>query len=191
MHTELWFPSVVWSSICHVVDNSDIKEYAYDRKRNDVGNIISNYGGWQSTDIRTGDHHEIDALVEHLDHEMNWCAQQVGLLPLQIQNLWININPPGSYNEQHDHQGSILSGVYYVDADEGQGNLVFDRTDSANFFVLPKDTDKMTYFTSPRAMYKGKTNALYIFPSWMRHSVQGNTTHRDRISISFNYGAVE
>ena len=45
-----------------------------------------------------------------------------------------------------------------------------------------------TYYTSTRATYAAKTNALYIFPGWLKHSVQGNFSETDRISISFNYG---
>ena len=51
---------------------------------------------------------------------VNW-----GMKNLEIQNLWININVPGSYNELHNHVGSVLSGVYYVDASEGQGNIQY------------------------------------------------------------------
>jgi hypothetical protein len=29
---------------------------------------------------------------------------------------------------------------------------------------------------------------MYVFPSWLKHSVQPNKTDKDRISISFNYG---
>ena len=46
----------------------------------------------------------------------------------------------------------------------------------------------MNYFNSTRATYAAKTGALYIFPGWLKHSVQGNQSHTDRISMSFNFG---
>ena len=52
----------------------------------------------------------------------------------------------------------------------------------------PEVVEKVTYFTSGRATYAGKSQALYIFPSWLKHSVQGNQSNTDRISVSFNYG---
>ena len=60
MHTELWFPSVIWSSIIHVVNNAQLKSFAYDRKKNDVGRVISNFNGFQSSDLLPGDCEQID-----------------------------------------------------------------------------------------------------------------------------------
>jgi len=187
MHTELWFPQVVWSAIVNKIHNVELAEFAYKKKSNDDGRIVSNYGGWQSNDLIAGEHEQIDNLVAHLNFEVNECAKQVGLHPLKLYNIWININPPGSYNHLHNHVGSVLSGVYYVQADEMQGNIQFERSDNAEYHIPPK-VAKDTYFTSTRATYKAKTGALYVFPGWLKHNVQGNRSTSDRISISFNYG---
>lgn len=187
MHTELWFPSVIWSSVIHVVDNAEVKSFAYNLQETNQGRIVSNYNGFQSQDIKSGDCPAIDRLVKLLNEEMNTCANQVGMTNLEIQNIWININPPSSYNHLHNHVGSVLSGVYYVDATPEQGNIQFERNDNAEYHI-PTKVAKETYYTSTRATYAGKTNALYIFPSWLKHSVQGNKSNNDRISISFNYG---
>ena len=187
MHTELWFPSVIWSSVIHIVDNADVKAFAYHLQEENQGRTVSNYGGFQSQNLNSGQCVAIDRLVKLLNEEMNTCANQVGMKNLEIQNLWININPPGSYNELHNHVGSVLSGVYYVDASDDQGNIQFERSDGAEYHI-PDDIGTATYYTSSRATYAGKTNALYIFPGWLKHSVQGNRSTTDRISISFNYG---
>jgi uncharacterized protein (TIGR02466 family) len=187
MHTELWFPSVIWSSVIHVVDNAEVKSFAYNLQETNQGRTVSNYNGFQSQDIKSGDCPAIDRLVKLLNDEMNTCANQVGMTNLEIQNIWININPPSSYNHLHNHVGSVLSGVYYVDATPEQGNIQFERNDNAEYHI-PTKVAKETYYTSTRATYAGKTNALYIFPSWLKHSVQGNKSNNDRISISFNYG---
>ena len=187
MHTELWFPSVIWSSVIHVVDNAEVKSFAYNLQETNQGRTVSNYNGFQSQDIKSGDCPAIDRLVKLLNDEMNNCANQVGMTNLEIQNIWININPPSSYNHLHNHVGSVLSGVYYVDATPEQGNIQFERNDNAEYHI-PTKVAKETYYTSTRATYAGKTNALYIFPSWLKHSVQGNKSNNDRISISFNYG---
>jgi len=187
LHTELWFPSVVWSGIIHTPDNAALKTFAYERKRNDVGVEISNYQGWQSTSIEHNESKAIDDLVLTLNKEIKECCKQTGLPELEIKNIWININPKGAYNHLHDHAGAVLTGVYYVNASEQQGNLQIERPDTATYF-LPEFPDKHTYFTSTRATYKAHTGALYIFPAWLKHSVQGNKLDTDRISISFNYG---
>ena len=187
MHTELWFPSVIWSSIIHVVDNVKLKHWAYDRKKNDVGRVISNYNGFQSSDILPGQCEYIDKLVQLLDKETAACAKQVGLPEVELYNIWLNINPPNSYNHLHHHVGSVFSGVYYVDAPAHSGNIQFERSDGAEYHI-PEYVEKETYYTSTRATYAAKTRALYIFPGWLKHSVQGNRSGSDRISISFNSG---
>ena len=88
MHTELWFPSVIWSSIIHVVNNDELKKFAYQRKQTDKGRVISNYGGWQSSDIRPGESEQIDRLVKTLNEEMKTCATQVGLKECEIYNIY-------------------------------------------------------------------------------------------------------
>lgn len=187
MHTELWFPSVIWSAMIHIVNNASLKHWAYDRKRNDVGRAISNYGGYQSSDLMLGDHQEIDKLISYVNKEIDNCRRQVGLPELELYNIWLNINPPGGYNQLHNHLGSVLSGVYYVDANTDQGNIQFERSDGAEYHI-PDYVEKETYYTSSRATYAAKTGGLYIFPGWLKHSVQGNRSNTDRISISFNYG---
>ena len=51
MHTELWFPSVIWSSVIHVVDNAEVKSFAYHLQENNQGRTVSNYGGFQSQNL--------------------------------------------------------------------------------------------------------------------------------------------
>lgn len=187
MHTELWFPSVIWSAMTHFGNNSELKRFAYDRQKVDPGRVVSNFGGYQSSDIKSGDNAEIDKLVEAISAEISSCARQVGLPQLELYNIWININPPNSYNHLHNHAGSVLSGVYYVDATENQGNIQFERSDHGEYHI-PTIVEKETYYTSTRASYAAKTGAMYIFPGWLKHSVQGNQSTSDRISISFNYG---
>lgn len=187
MHTELWFPSVIWSAVIHLVDNNETKRWAYGKMKEDNGRVVSNYKGWQSNDIKPGESLQVDKLVQHLDNEVSTCANQVGLPELELYNIWININPPGSYNHLHNHVGSVLSGVYYVDATPEQGNIQFERNDNGEYHI-PDVVSKPTYYTSTRATYAAKSGGLYIFPGWLKHSVEGNTSTTDRISISFNYG---
>ena len=187
MHTELWFPTVIWSAMSHTVDNDDIKHWIYEKQKTDKGRVLSNYGGWQSNNIQAGECPAIDKFVAYLDKEINECAIQTGLKNLEIKNIWANINPPGAYNWPHKHKGSVFSGVYYVDATDNQGNIIFQRTDGAEEY-LPTDITQPTYFNSSQTMYRAKTGALYIFPGWALHAVEGNLSKNNRISLSFNYG---
>ena len=44
LHSELWFPSVIWSAMTHHIDNTSLRRYAYERKKEDTCVQISNYG---------------------------------------------------------------------------------------------------------------------------------------------------
>jgi len=186
MHHEMWFPSVIWSAIIHCVDNTKLIEFAYDLRSTSKGRKISNEGGFQSDDLFVKDNPLFAPFINHLDEEVFACSQQVGLPQCQLSNLWLNINPKNSYNTVHNHAGALFSGTYYVQAKENQGNLYFDRSDCAEYF-LPPIQNQVTYYNSSRAAYAPKTNALFIFPGWLKHSVTANQTEEDRISISFNY----
>lgn len=188
MHTELWFPTVIWSAMIHMIDNNELKRWAYEKQKQDKGRVISNYNGYQSNDILPGECIEVDKLVDYLNTEVNACAKQVGLPQIELYNIWLNINPKGAYNQLHHHMDSILSGVYYIDATPEQGNIQFERTDGAEYHIPVEVPQPATYYTSTRATYAAKTGALYIFPGWLKHQVEGNKTSNDRLSISFNYG---
>ena len=186
LNAEQWFPSVIWSGMLNGVDNDKVETCAYDRKNLDKGVQISNYIGWQSNSITKGDNEEFDQLVDAISEQINACAAQAELPNLEIQNIWININTPGAYNTLHNHAGAVLSGVYYVKSDPSQGNIMFERNDGAEYFLPP--IEKANYFTSTATTYKAMTGAIYVFPGWLKHSVQPNLTKEDRLSISFNYG---
>tara|TARA_B100000242_G_scaffold263669_1_gene210747 strand:- start:1129 stop:1704 length:576 start_codon:yes stop_codon:yes gene_type:complete len=186
LNAEQWFPSVIWSGMLNGVDNDKIETFAYDRKNLDKGVQISNYIGWQSNSIKQGDNEEFDVLVNAITEQVNFCAAQAEMPTLHIQNIWININTPGAYNTLHNHAGAVLSGVYYIKSDPSQGNIMFERNDGAEYFLPPME--KPNYFTSTATTYKAMTGAIYVFPGWLKHSVQPNLTKDDRLSISFNYG---
>mgnify|MGYP001301652196 CR=1 FL=1 len=189
LHAENWFPSPIWSGLLKGVDNDAIETFAYDRKNLDPeGTRLSNYIGWQSNSIRYGDNEAFDKLMQTISEEVDACAAQTGLPKLNVQNVWMNINSPGAYNHLHNHAGSILSGVYYVKSQPEQGNIFFERGDDAEYFLPP--IEEANYFTSTATTYKATTGAIYIFPGWLKHSVQPNLTADDRLSISFNYGIV-
>ena len=189
LNAEQWFPSVIWSGMLNGVDNDKIETFAYDRKNLDKGVQISNYIGLQSNSIKQGDNEEFDVLVNALTEQVNFCAAQAEMPTLHIQNIWININTPGAYNTLHNHAGAVLSGVYYIKSDPSQGNIMFERNDGAEYFLPPME--KPNYFTSTATTYKAMTGAIYVFPGWLKHSVQPNLTKDDRLSISFNYGVTK
>ena len=188
LKAEAWFPSLIWSGLLDNTHNDKIKKFGYERKEQDEGVELSNYIGWQSSSVRQGDNETFDRLVESITSNVEDCRNLVELPELQLYNIWININTPGAYNALHNHPGSVLSGVYYVESTEEQGNIFFERGDNAEYFLPP--VKQTNYFNGTATSYKAITGAMYVFPSWLKHSVQPNKTDKDRISISFNLSLI-
>ncbi len=92
---------------------------------------------------------------------------------------WTNINKPGSNNKVHEHRQWQYVAVYYLQA-TGTGDIIFHNpnniTDSCNLFAP---------FTSTMAI-SPQDGDLIVFPAWLPHEVETNTSNKDRINISMN-----
>ncbi len=180
------FPTPFWQTKVEGVDNVPIKEYCYELKDKTEGVVISNRGGWHSKEILEPIPEELQNFFNQVtSYVNNYCAQITGITDLALGNFWVNINPPNTYNRRHDHQKSILSGVYYVDCEGSNiGNFVIERDDNMEFFAGK-------YGGSPIMRHSFSitplTGFLFILPAWTHHSVEMNMEDRDRISIAFNF----
>ena len=181
------FPNPLWQIQIKGVDNDAIKEYCYHLKDNTEGVEISNRGGWHSKEILEPLPDALNELFSNfLGFVNDYCAQITGLNNLMLGNFWVNINQKYDYNRTHDHQNSILSAVYYVDAEgDDIGNFVAERDDTAEFFL--GSYKNVSGFTGTSFAITPLTGFAFLMPSWMLHSVEQNLTDRDRISIAFNF----
>ena len=180
------FATPFWQTKVEVVDNESIKEYCYKLKDKTKGVIISNRGGFHSQEVLK----PLPDALQHFFNQVtlwanNYCAQITNINDLVIGNWWVNINPKFTYNRRHDHQKSILSGVYYVDC-EGKdiGHLIVERDDNMEFFAGRYQNSSPICLNSFRML--PYTGFLLMFPAWTHHSVEANLEDRDRISIAFN-----
>tara|TARA_R100000030_G_scaffold81141_1_gene63866 strand:- start:145 stop:759 length:615 start_codon:yes stop_codon:yes gene_type:complete len=180
------FPTPFWQIQIKGVDNEALKEYAYNLRDNTEGVVISNRGGWHSKEILEPLPDALHILFSNFrDFVNDYCAQITGLNQLQVGNFWFNINGKHNYNRTHDHQNSILSAVYYIDAEgDNIGNFVAERDDTAEFFLGSyKNTNSFTGTSFP---IRPLTGFAFIMPSWVKHSVDANLEDRDRISLAVN-----
>ena len=180
---ELLFPTIIWK---HEIkqDLNALRKHIYKVKENTDGVSVSNVGGWQS-DNQDMSRDFIDWSIE-LDKAVKSCCTQSGLPPLKLYNLWFNVNGKADYNSIHNHHGSIISGVYYVDVPSDCGNIEFYRDDDSEYY-LPL-LEKYNAFTKQKHVIEPTPGMLVLFPGWVKHSVQPNKSPSDRVSISFNYG---
>ena len=183
------FPTPVFKTqLNYPVDKIEIL-CQQERLKNPKGFIKSNLGGWHSDNIVYPDSPfsfllDIETICQEFAKNALMIKNQMTMV-----NAWININQKGNSNKEHAHPGCVLSGVYYVKTPEECGNIEFlhPGIDLMAFALSGVETNYNVY-NSPKWWLPSKANTLYIFPSWIKHSVQPNNSDEERISISFNVG---
>jgi len=189
VYEQLWFPTPVWECPVSGIDNESIKQYCLETRRQHPGVTISNRGGWHSGELLFPIPQALDNLFNDLTVFANdVCARYTGIKHLQLGNFWININGHHDYNLIHDHQNSILSGVYYVSVPkDNMGDLVLHRGDNMEFFMTSKVEREHTMANALSVTKQAKESTLYLFPSWIKHHVERNESNEERISVAFNF----
>ena len=93
--------------------------------------------------------------------------------------MWAGITPPGSENREHTHTNSFISGTVYFQA-EGTGSIEFMPYNYVYRSMLPQ----WPYYGS--ATYEPEDGDILLFPSYLLHKVERNTSEFERVNISFN-----
>ena len=104
---------------------------------------------------------------------------------VMITGCWANINPPGTGHRLHSHRNNYLSGVYYIQTQEGANTInFFDPKIQAG--VIRPWTSQPTAENTEVAMIRVNSGTLLLFPAWLQHAVDTNRSAAPRVSISFN-----
>jgi len=189
VYEQLWFATPVWECPVSGIDNESIKQYCLRVRRELPGKKVSNRGGWHSDTLLNPLPDDLSQLFTDLTLFVNdVCARHMGIDNLELGNFWININGIHDYNMPHDHQKSILSGVYYVDVPaDNTGDLVLHRGDTSEYFLHSGVTRVETPTNAQTVSKKAVESTFYLFPSWTKHHVERNESDVERISIAFNF----
>ena len=101
-----------------------------------------------------------------------------------ITDMWSNVLKPGETHRPHTHSNNILSGVFYVMAEQTSGIIFTDPRPQAG--VIQPDVTQQFVDNASLIKYDSMTNRMILFPSWLQHYVPTNETNKNRISIAFN-----
>ena len=148
---------------------------------------VSNHRGFQSQKNL----HTVPELTELFQFICKSAKQASEDLNLKFTNIeiiesWSNVNQgTDSYNHQHIHQG-VLSGVFYVDAPAGSGNLIIVNPAMNTLWAGYTRIKTRNKYTSEAIKIQPKDGLLVLWPSYIPHSVETNTRDVKRISIAFN-----
>lgn len=128
-------------------------------------------------------------LQEYLDNMVNDIAKEMGLPMVSLLNYWLNINPTGGYNNLHKHRNALLVGNLYLKVpDTVSGGIEFVRDDDADYYI-PHDAE-YNPIVGTRLTIQPQEREVLVFPGWQSHAVKTNKHNLDRVSLSFNYGAI-
>jgi uncharacterized protein (TIGR02466 family) len=196
-----YFPTLVFQMDIGEADSLNaglLKSIYAERERDKAGIARSNFtelGGWHShNDLHKSA--EYAGLVAKIGEATQKMSVELGYhkdYEMQIGTMWSIINPPGSANRAHVHPGCLWSGVYYIQAPEGAGDIEFIEPRTALLMnqprYIPKQRRPKDCWTKVR--FAPTPGRMLFFPSWLYHAVDPNMTKEtgdaaNRIIISFN-----
>ena len=191
---EDWFPTSIWYDDLPDAEsiNAAILPAIHDERRRDPEGMSdrSTVLGWHSQDdLQNRDVFQplIEQIGRCVDDVVGFLKWDLDRVRPHLLNCWAIENDHGSSNMVHNHPQSALSGVYYVQAAEGCGDLFFrDPREAVNMFAPP--LKERTPWTFDRVTYRPRVGRLLIFPSWLLHGVAPNLSDQTRVCVSFNVG---
>ena len=104
-----------------------------------------------------------------------------------LTNSWTTNNSTGVGHKRHVHPNSIISGVFYFDADETTAPATFHcKSPIFKDFAFEYHYTDHTIFNSSNWSFPVKTGSVLIFPSWVEHGSLPNELASNRRLIGFN-----
>jgi uncharacterized protein (TIGR02466 family) len=161
---------------------------------------ISALGGWHShNDLhKVAEFDEITSLINAASARIGEDQSYDDKYKIKIGTMWSIINPPGSANRAHVHPGCLWSGVYYIHAPKGAGNIEFIEPRTMHLMNQPrfKRNTKRAKENWTKVRFDPVPGRMIIFPSWLYHAVDTNTSteadrNAHRVIISFNLNQVK
>jgi uncharacterized protein (TIGR02466 family) len=183
------FPTLVWTAMFedHAAFNARLLEAtARLREQDPAGVANTNVAGWQSQNNLQvlADFGEFTARIMQIARQIGESQQFASDGEYRLE-AWINVNPPGAWNQIHIHPNCHLSGCYYVRTPEHCGGIYFRDPRKMSLMTRPPITQE-NRFTATEARMRPEAGRFYIFPAWLEHGVEPNRGDSERVSIAFN-----
>lgn len=196
---DLWFPTAIYKEFCSdfsihnsYLENKTIKIFenlqgkTNTEWRCDTFNTLGTYNYLEDND------EIVLKLIERARTSVLDFSKKFGvnksIEDLELKDFWFNISGPESYQEYHQHALSHFSVVYYINAPENSGNIVFQSFENIlDMHPLPIDRQQMTDFSYKTCFYEPVNSMMLIFKSNVLHMVEKNKSDKNRISVAMNF----
>jgi len=182
------FPTLLWKILVkpELRDAIDAKILTtLGSMRRDLPRLESGHG-WQSEQT-LHDREEFQDLVACVDNATRSILRflQIGHDAFEITGCWATVLASGAAHKAHSHPNNYLSGAYYVRTHPGADTINFhDPRNQAG--VIRPPVMKLTAENTDQVVVKVTNGTLLLFPAYLEHSVDANTSEEERVSISFN-----
>ena len=181
MNTFNLFPTAVgFAKLDRDITQQELDFIVGQKKKPNEGNTTSeNRKLLQSVELT-----EIREFVETamLDYFKSVHAPKFDVTPYITQS-WANYTEPGQYHHKHAHPNSIISGVFYPQANKEIDKIYFYKNCYERIQI---STENFNAWNSESWWFETGTGDLILFPSNLTHMVQTKQGDGTRISISFN-----
>jgi uncharacterized protein (TIGR02466 family) len=144
----------------------------------------TNRSGWNSQEMAVLEQ-PVWAPLRQVVHSA--CATALGEMGRSAQGFqlqsWVNLHDRGGFNFLHMHEGSLLSGSFYLKVPAGSGALTFrDPRPGVLHGVIKGSVPNghADIHLTP------STGLLVLFPCWLEHYVEPHEGDEPRICIAFN-----
>lgn len=161
----------------------------YIKKNDNKGRIISNYGGYQSNELPLNTEVLSELLNEAHNHTNFFANKFINESVQIVGNMWFNLNGYKDLNMPHNHPDSHVSGVFYIDTPPDSGKILFQHPniEVLSYYEEGANIKNRNAYNSQIWEFKPKPNRMFLFPSWVVHSVEQNLNKtKERLSFAFN-----
>ena len=183
------------------LDPTEIKELIEKKYKDSDGLPLNETpGGWDCTIKTDFDISTQNIYTPFYDDIMKQFSIDVGLESgngkAMIHESWSNYYNGGMNQEEHDHLPSFYSGIHYIKfhTDHEAVHLMNPLFQLYSFtYSRCRNDDALSAhpFSKQFECPEVKEGDIIIFPSFIRHRVNGVTSEEPRISVAFNINTIE
>jgi len=118
---------------------------------------------------------------ERVKDYFNKVLRAVGVEPYITQS-WLNYTEKNQFHHSHNHPNSLVSGVFYIDADKDNDRIKFFKA-APQFRINAIDFNE---WNSESWWVPVETGQMLLFPSSLNHMVENKKGNNTRVSLAFN-----
>jgi uncharacterized protein (TIGR02466 family) len=182
------FPTLLWKLLLKAPLRNAINRSVLatlDSLRHDLPRLEPHHG-WQS-DQTLHLRSELQELISCVNNATRSILKflRIGQEAFEVTGCWATVLAPGASHNAHCHPNNFLSGVYYVRTQSGADTINF-HDPRKQTYVIRAPVVELTAENTDQVVIRVTNGTLLMFPSYLEHSVDSNTSAEERISVSFN-----